>query len=162
MTWRLRRLRRPPTCKTQYECTALINAASQGHTECVRLLLEAGAAIDVPNVVCNFILLLYFWVDSYFPRVEMFSYFLIASSWLVSWTIFVCNNQNSPSNYSPHIHGADSCICQAQDDETALNRAARLGHTDCVQLLVQAGANKEAKSHVRGTTCDFNVFSSLG
>jgi hypothetical protein len=37
----------------------------------------------------------------------------------------------------------------AQGGWTALIRAARFGHTDCVRLLLDAGADKEAKDHVR-------------
>jgi hypothetical protein len=38
----------------------------------------------------------------------------------------------------------------AQDGRTALMRAANSGHKDCVRLLLDAGANKNAKDRVRG------------
>jgi hypothetical protein len=36
-----------------------------------------------------------------------------------------------------------------QSGRTALIQAAQNGHTDCVRLLVQAGADKDAKDNVR-------------
>jgi hypothetical protein len=36
----------------------------------------------------------------------------------------------------------------AQDGRTALMRAANNGHADCVRLLLDAGANKNAKDRV--------------
>jgi hypothetical protein len=35
----------------QFECTALIRAAQLGHTDCVRLLLDAGADIAAKGIV---------------------------------------------------------------------------------------------------------------
>ena len=39
---------------------------------------------------------------------------------------------------------------------TALMCAAEDGHTDCVRLLLRAGADKEAKSNVRRRSLLFN------
>ena len=39
------------------------------------------------------------------------------------------------------------CV-QAQDGYTALIRAGREGHLDCVRLLIESGADKEAKHEV--------------
>ena len=36
---------------------------------------------------------------------------------------------------------------------TALIRAAECGHVDCVRLLIDAGADKEAKNEVRMGCC---------
>lgn len=36
-----------------------------------------------------------------------------------------------------------------QSRDTALNRASENGHIDCLRLLVEAGADTEAKNHVR-------------
>ena len=38
---------------------------------------------------------------------------------------------------------------RAQDGETALMCAATRGHADCVRVLLDAGADKEAKNKVR-------------
>jgi hypothetical protein len=43
----------PSASPTQRERTSLILAAIEGHTECVRLLLEAGAAIEATGEVCG-------------------------------------------------------------------------------------------------------------
>ena len=41
-------------------------------------------------------------------------------------------------------------VCHTQeDDNTALILAAAGGHTDCVRLLLKAGADIEAKNNVR-------------
>ncbi len=40
-------------------------------------------------------------------------------------------------------------IDQIQGGYTALLRAAENGHIDCVRLLIERGANKEAKTSVR-------------
>ena len=37
----------------------------------------------------------------------------------------------------------------AQDGDTVLTLAASKGHTDCVRLLLEGGADKEAKNSVR-------------
>ncbi len=48
-------------------------------------------------------------------------------------------------------------IINYQDQNTAMNRAAEGGHTDCVRLLVEAGADKEVKNSVRAmTSVSFN------
>jgi ankyrin repeat protein len=41
----------------------------------------------------------------------------------------------------------------AQDGSTVLIWAAANGHTDCVRLLIDAGADKEARNHVRVGRC---------
>ena len=43
--------------------------------------------------------------------------------------------------------------CGAQDGDTAMIRASVNGCTDCVRLLVDAGADKDAKNHVRVHCC---------
>ncbi len=46
---------------------------------------------------------------------------------------------------------------QLQNGDTALNMAAHGGHTDCVRLLLESGANKDVKNNVR----DMIFFSLL-
>ena len=49
------------------------------------------------------------------------------------------------------LHGVDGGMRAhwAQNGFTALMYAAREGHMDCVRLLLEAGADTEAKSSVR-------------
>ena len=41
------------------------------------------------------------------------------------------------------------CMCSTQSGYTALFWAARRGHADCVRVLLEGGADKEAKDEVR-------------
>ena len=50
------------------------------------------------------------------------------------------------------------CICQTQEKNTAILLAASGGHTDCVRVLVEGGANKEAKDCVRANTPFSHIF----
>jgi hypothetical protein len=47
----------------------------------------------------------------------------------------------------------------AQGGETALMLAAAYGHADCVRLLIDAGADKEAKNIVRSLASVFADFA---
>ncbi len=42
-------------------------------------------------------------------------------------------------------------LARAQDGQSALMYAAEKGHAHCVQLLLDAGANKNTKSNVRAS-----------
>ena len=42
-----------------------------------------------------------------------------------------------------------------QDDGTALTIAAKKGHTECARVLLEAGADKEAKDKVLDFACYF-------
>ena len=46
-----------------------------------------------------------------------------------------------------------SALCQTQGGSTALIRAAHEGRTDCVRLLLEAGAEKDAQNYVRAIKC---------
>jgi ankyrin repeat protein len=46
-----------------------------------------------------------------------------------------------------------------QSGRTALIRAANGGHTDCARLLLEGGANVDAKSNVRGKS--FLIFTCI-
>ena len=45
------------------------------------------------------------------------------------------------------------CVFPKKDGATALIHAAGAGHTDCVRLLLENGADKEEKDKVRMCTC---------
>jgi ankyrin repeat protein len=46
-------------------------------------------------------------------------------------------------------------VCHVQDGDTALIGAAAKGHTDCVRLLIDAGADKDVRTNVR--VCHYNL-----
>ena len=50
-----------------------------------------------------------------------------------------------------------ACEEKKQVGDTALSRAAVKGHTACVRLFVEAGADKDAKANVRRLV--FNMLS---
>ena len=56
------------------------------------------------------------------------------------------------------------CVCGgnsiSQDRATALMRAAVHGHTDCAQLLIDAGADKEAKNNVHHLSLHLGLWMS--
>ena len=48
-----------------------------------------------------------------------------------------------------------------QDEMTALMWAARMGHTDCVRLLVKGGAEMNARDTVRVRRCRGSLIAPL-
>jgi ankyrin repeat protein len=56
-------------------------------------------------------------------------------------------------NYLSFISELALCVCVgesiSQSERTALIFAASRGHVDCVRLLIDAGADKDAKDNVR-------------
>ena len=48
------------------------------------------------------------------------------------------------------VFGFGACVCQTQNGRTALIRSARRasGHTDCVRLLLERGADTETTEDV--------------
>ena len=48
-----------------------------------------------------------------------------------------------------------------QSGDAALMLASRNGHTDCVRLLMESGADKDAKNKVRGVTYRLQIISYL-
>ena len=49
----------------------------------------------------------------------------------------------------------NSCLSIPQDGYTPLILAAFKGHTDCLRMLTECGAETEARVHVRNMTCCF-------
>jgi ankyrin repeat protein len=46
-------------------------------------------------------------------------------------------------------------VCQTQSGRTALHDAATDGHTHCVRLLLECGANTDVKEDVRDIICRY-------
>ena len=51
-------------------------------------------------------------------------------------------------NVSLDFRGPRATVCQTQFGHTALTCAAHVGHAECLRVLLDAGANKEAKTKV--------------
>ena len=111
---------------------ALICAVGYGHTGCVRLLLESGADKDSEN-------------DVRVPRISML---------LSSKTFEIACKSTARGDYLQNIYFLQQtlykCLCQTQDGETALICAAAKGRAACLRLLLDSGAELEARSNVRG------------
>lgn len=101
-------------------CTALIRAARNGHTECARLLLDAGAVKEAKDKVC---------IDGS-PR-----------------GVLACVRGHVSARIHCLVSYSFSSI---QDGTTALLYAAMNGHADCARLLLDAGADLETTDVVRG------------
>ena len=59
----------------------------------------------------------------------------------------LCVYECAAASCLPHTHA------RAQGGKTALMRAASIGRADCVRLLLDAGADKEARNDVRVFVC---------
>lgn len=129
--------------------TVLINAAANGHADCVRLLLESGADMEAKNNVRAAVAHARVWF------LHEFGNSLQPTSDLNDITWFFRNSDR-------HYHfrheyfsliGRNNAVfvwlkC-LQDGNTALVCAATKRHSRCVRLLVDNGAYKEAKNAVR-------------
>jgi hypothetical protein len=116
----------------QVGSTALIIAAERGNSNCARLLIDSGADKEAKDKVCNgrcfaaaFFLVMLIW----FP-VSVYSFFL--SEFSSIWR-------------SRCMFGGDS---NSQSGSTPLILAARNGRADCVRLLLEAGADRDATNKV--------------
>ena len=63
--------------------------------------------------------------------------------------------------YALRRHGRVTLMCQTQGRATALIVAAERGHTECVRLLVEGGAEKDAKNSVRSLDLTRFLYSVL-
>ena len=137
--------------RTQQDQTALICAAREARTECVQLLVEAGADLDAIDDVRRII---------FYFRVSFFSSLLAA----FNFPIYVASK-----SFSSGFMDADLWLTVArfvghiQDASTALLIAAQNGHLECVRLLALSGADMEVSEDVRHTLGSFNspIFSHI-
>ena len=115
---------------TQDGCNALMRASMEGRPWCVRRLLEAGVAKESKGKVRCVITC----------RVQRFISSLITQTPLLIFIYrlikFTC------------LLGSRNCQRQTQGGDTALILAAEKGHFDCVRLLLEAGADKDAANEV--------------
>ena len=120
--------------------TALMLAASRDRVDCVRLLLDAGADKEAKNDVrasavvwkgALLLMVVMLWLCLEACYNFLFHFSLIFLFWICA------------------VHYLwQTC---AQVESTALICAAVSGRTDCARLLLDAGADKNAKSNVRAS-----------
>jgi hypothetical protein len=126
--------------------TALAWVAIKGHTECMRLLIDARADIHAKNIVrvgCCFDGASSGFLSHFRPRVVLFCLLLFLSS--------ICMRLRCCSIGFGEF--------DLQWGSTALTCAAEEGHADFVRLLLDTGADKDAKDDVRVGRC-FTVTTS--
>ncbi len=109
--------------------TALMGACGDGRTECVKLLLEAGANKEARDIVCEERPLV-MTIDIF---IEGANVFLQIFAWKSVCLLSL------GGNVWRHL----------QNGTTALIYAAGKGHLECVRLLINHGANKEAADKVQ-------------
>ena len=117
--------------RTQGGCTALIRAAAGGHTDCVRVLIDANVDKEASDSVRHTIIFTSCFLFEHFHNLYHLKSFHLSSF------LFSCSRPW-------YILG------QTQNGRTALFVSAMKGHTDCVRLLAESGVDTEPKSEVRG------------
>ena len=105
----------------------LISAAENGHTDCVRLLLENIANVEAKNEVRPSHACMILFVSIH-----------VACTW-----------GNNSDGRGASIYVANINSTHLQDGITALMSSAVHGHSDCVRLLLEGGADKLVKTDVR-------------
>lgn len=127
-----------------------MSAAEYGHAECVRLLIDAGADKDAKDDVWCF--LFYFVCPHCTFREDDLKYL----SHCYFGSLFAVDLLSTQSFYFFSFFGnavwrgtVDGCEFYSQGGRTALIWASMSGRADCVQLLIDAGADKEATVNVR-------------
>ncbi len=132
--------------RTQDGETALMYAASRGHVDCARLLVGAGADKDARCNVrglrcCSAVVrkLVLFCADSFDDAISPFVFQEFISPASVHCVAL---------HFASTVRMYDCCNCIAQNGWTALMWAAKKRHIDCARLLLDGGANLEAKNNV--------------
>ena len=124
--------------------TALVHAVRWEHADCVRLLLDAGADTNAKNEVHdrslrrNGVCLHMSWA------IIILIHFYRA----LSHCLLVCTVRVLARTLTPRV-GMRHGDLRTQNGWTALMNAAEFGRTDCARLLIDAGADTEAKDEVR-------------
>ena len=148
----------------------LIWAANKGHADCVRLLIDAGADKEAKSEVsARSLHIFHLCLLLYFLRFDLCPLSLCSISFLLIFTIKIYNCSTHFPDHFLYICWWRRCVGGGESDSqggwTALSIAAARGRTDCARLLLDAGANKEAKINVRVGRCfpgiAFRVSSSF-
>ena len=145
---------------TQTGFTALMFAAQEGHTDCLKVLLDAGVDKEAKTLVRQSA-----WTcDARLTQLAGWEH--TASACCVLWPRSVC--LCSAGGWRPEggcRHGAVlrgtarvyMALTHTQTGFTAVLYAAQKGHTDCLRALLEAGADKNAANLVRS---ERHLFSS--
>jgi ankyrin repeat protein len=125
-------------------CTSLIYAAMYDRIDCLRLLVQSGAAIEAKNLVRN----MRYSVKKCCSCVRKAGWSISAalSSFYTLCRHFCIAVRACVDGFWLGVRGTDSC--QTQDGFTALIGAAYRGRMKCVRLLLDAGADKDAQNNV--------------
>ena len=132
----------------------LMVASQEGHIDCVKLLVQSGAAVEV---VCSDIGLRPLYMAASNGHIEVVQ-FLIKQHAVVN----ACNNDGQSCLLTAAFNGHTDVVCalvsagadvnlQRNDGASPLMAASQNGHIDCVKLLVQSGAEVGVRDS-RGAT----------
>ena len=137
--------------------TALMWATENGHADCVRLLIDAGANIDATSEMGETALV----QAAAEGRTDCVRMLIDAGARMDAMDevmypalIAAATNGRTESVRLLIDAGADievSVLC----GWTALTNAADNGHTECARLLIEAGADKEAKDYEGRSSLNF-------
>ncbi len=121
-------------------------AAAMGHNECVRLLIEGGANKEAVKHNA------YVRIFMFRPTHRVFAFVKINRFSDRNTKHRVCISSRrclflSCATRLLFFYDIFSCLTQIR--HSALLGAAAAGNSECVRLLVEAGANKNVKDHVR-------------
>jgi ankyrin repeat protein len=131
---------------TQQDQTALICAARETRTECVHLLVEAGADLDAIDDVRMRRVIFHF--RGSFVSNELAAFNFPMQKILLGLHVLLKLCEWIPISL---VCGGGESAGHIQDASTALLIAAQNGHLECVRLLALGGADMEVSEEVRHT-----------